>query len=131
MDARKSAIFVFQFAKPVLQTITHLLQITVLEIQFWSVKCTMLLYDTQKYWAFPFLPIKRCKRLQWLHYMKTNHFKILLNVFSTTYTYSNYIIYRLFGCWKRNLSSKISKIRMNLWMVYNCKMKSSGKYTKN
>ena len=30
MDARKSAIFVFQFVKPILQTITQLLQYTVL-----------------------------------------------------------------------------------------------------
>ena len=42
------------------------------------------------------------KRLQWLDYMymKTNHFKMLLNVFSTTYTYSNRIAYRLFYCQK-------------------------------
>ena len=39
MDARKSAIFAFEFLKPILQTITHLIQYTVLEIQFWSVKC--------------------------------------------------------------------------------------------
>ena len=38
------------------------------------------------------------KRLKWLNYMKTNHFKMLLNVFSTTYTYSNCIVYRLFYC---------------------------------
>ena len=44
------------------------------------------------------LLIKRCKRLQRLDYMKTNHFKMLLNVFSTTYTYSNCIVYRLFYC---------------------------------
>ena len=40
MDARKIAIFAFQFVKPILQTITHLIQYTVLEIQFWSVKYT-------------------------------------------------------------------------------------------
>ena len=39
MEARKSAIFGFQFVKPILQTIKHLIQYTVLEIQFWSVKC--------------------------------------------------------------------------------------------
>ena len=39
MDARKSAILAFQFVKPILQTITHLIQYTVLEIQFWSIKC--------------------------------------------------------------------------------------------
>ena len=38
------------------------------------------------------------KLLQWLDYMRTNHFKMLLNVFSTTYTYSNCIVYRLFYC---------------------------------
>ena len=32
------AIFAFQFVKPILQTIPHLMQYTVLEIQFWSVK---------------------------------------------------------------------------------------------
>ena len=40
MDARKSAIIAFQLVKPILQTITKLMQYTVLEIQFWSVKCT-------------------------------------------------------------------------------------------
>ena len=30
--------------------------------------------------------------------MKTNHFKMLLNKFCTTYTYSNCIVYRLFYC---------------------------------
>ena len=38
MDARKSAISVFQFVKPILQTIKHLIQCMVFEIQFWSVK---------------------------------------------------------------------------------------------
>ena len=46
MDARKRAIFVFQFAKPILQTITHLMQEVVLEIHFWSVKC---MTDTVRY----------------------------------------------------------------------------------
>ena len=27
------------------------------------------------------------KRLQWLDYMNTNHYKMYLNIFSTTYTY--------------------------------------------
>ena len=38
MDACKSTTFAFQFVKPFLRTITHLMQHTVLEIQFWSVK---------------------------------------------------------------------------------------------
>ena len=49
--------------------------------------------------AFLFLTIKRCKRLQLLdQHMKTNHSKMILNVFNTTYTYSNCIVYRLFYC---------------------------------
>ena len=40
MDARKRAIFAFQFVKPILKAITQLMQYTVLEMQFWSVKCT-------------------------------------------------------------------------------------------
>ena len=42
MDARKSAIFLFQFVKLILQTIKHLIQYTVLDSQFWSVKCMMV-----------------------------------------------------------------------------------------
>ena len=48
MDARKSAIFAFQFVKAILQTImefyNHGLWHTVLEIQFWSVKYTTAWY---------------------------------------------------------------------------------------
>ena len=44
MDARKSAIFTFQFVKPILQTIPYLIQYTILEDQFWFVKCTPLGY---------------------------------------------------------------------------------------
>ena len=44
MDAHECVIFAFQFAKPILQTITYLIQYTVLENQFWSVKCTTVGY---------------------------------------------------------------------------------------
>ena len=40
MDTRKKAVFAFQLVKAVSQSITHLIQYTVSEIQFWSVKCT-------------------------------------------------------------------------------------------
>ena len=40
----------------------------------------------------------RNKRLHCLDYRKTNHFKMLLNLFSITYTYSNCIVYQLFYC---------------------------------
>ena len=42
MDGCKSAIFALQFVKSILQTIPHLIQYTVLEIQFWSVKCCLM-----------------------------------------------------------------------------------------
>ena len=35
---------------------------------------------------------------EYTSHMKTNHFKMYLNVFSTTHTYSNCIVYRLFYC---------------------------------
>ena len=44
---------------------TDLMQYRVYIFQFWSVN-------------------PRCKRLQWLDYMKRNHYKMLLNVFSST-----------------------------------------------
>ena len=56
--------------------------------------------------------------------MKTNHFKMLLNVFSTAYTYLNLncIVHRLFYFWKMltekrmlteiNESGTIAKIRI-------------------
>ena len=50
---------------------------------------------------------------------------MLLDVFSTSYTYS---IILLLKNNLINICNKISKIGMNVWMVYNCNMKSSGKY---
>ena len=44
MDACRSAIFAFQFVKPILQIIAHLIQYMVLEIQLCSVKCTTVWY---------------------------------------------------------------------------------------
>ena len=63
----------------------------------------------------PYHQIKRCKPLQWLDYMKTNHFKMLLKVFSTRYTYLNCSL-SITLLPKNNLTnicSKISKIGMN------------------
>ena len=60
--------------------------------------CTIRKYFEHFYSFSLGLVIKRCKRLQWLDYMKTRHFKTLLNVFSTTYTYPNCIVYRFFCC---------------------------------
>ena len=60
MDQLKNAIFAFQLVKLILQTTTHPIELTVLRIQFWSVKCmaATVLYDTQKFRAFPFLLIR-------------------------------------------------------------------------
>ena len=80
MDARKSAIFEFQFVKPILQTITHLIQYTVLEIQCWYIKCKTV--------AVPCMILKDILSIS-IPSHKSNHFKMLFSIFSTTYTYSN------------------------------------------
>ena len=72
--------------------------------------------------TFPFLPIKRCKRLQWLTIGLYEN-KPLQNAFKRIYT--TYILYSvlIILLLKNNLTSicsKISKIGMNLWMVYTC-----------
>ena len=43
-------------------------------------------YDKQKFWAFTFLPIKRCKQLQWLEYESKplHENKTLQNAFKRT-----------------------------------------------
>ena len=83
MNKRKSATFTFQFVKPILQTITHLKQYTVLKIRFWSVKCANV--TVRK------IPSHQAMQAVVVVYeTKPNHFKMLLNVFSTTYTYSDY-----------------------------------------
>ena len=42
---------------------------------------------------------------------KKNHFKILLIVFSPTYTYSNCIVYQLLYCWKITEPTFVAKVR--------------------
>ena len=55
---------------------------------------------------------------------------MLLNIFSTTYTFKLYSksIILLQKNNLTNICSKTNKTGMNLWMVYTCNMKSSGKY---
>ena len=86
--------------------VVTMIQWTVLAIQFSSVKCTA---STVPYAKISSISISHQafsssnasgKRLQWLDYMKTNHFKMLLNVCGTTYAHSNCIVYRLFYCSK-------------------------------
>ena len=75
--------------------------------------------------AFLFLAIKR------------NHLKMFLNVFSSTYTNSNCRVeISIILLLKNNLTNICSKVIYewfmngfrNLWLVYTCNMKSSGKY---
>ena len=61
MDARKSVVLVFQFLKPILQTITHLIQYAVLDIQFWSVKYTTV---TVQYVKISSIPIPSHQAIQ-------------------------------------------------------------------
>ena len=109
---------------------THLIQQTVLGIQFWSVKCTPATARYAKISSHCNPPHQAF--LKWLDYMKTKHFKMFLNVFSASYIY----LFKLFSIsivllLKNNLTnicSKISKIGVNfewfdlqyekLWNVY-------------
>ena len=65
MDARKSAIFAFQFVKPVLKTINQMTQYTVLEIQFWPVKCMTVQHAESFSISIP-ISIPSHQWLQWL-----------------------------------------------------------------
>ena len=101
-----------------LQTIAHLIQCTVLQIQFWSVKCTAATVRYAKILSIS-IPSHQAfsssgKLLQWLDYMKTNHFKMLLNVFSTTYTYSNCNSISIILLLRKNLTNICSKLIKNL-----------------
>ena len=75
MDTSKSVIFALEFVKPILHTITHLIQYTVLEIQFWSVKCTAF---TVRYAKVLSICITSHQAMQTIYmgldHMKTNHF---------------------------------------------------------
>ena len=85
-------------AKNILQTITYLIQYVLLEIQFRSVRCMAVTIGYTKNLRYIPSPLKRCKRLQSVDESKS--LQKGLNVFSTTYTYSNYILYWLLCCWQ-------------------------------
>ena len=78
MDATKSAIFVFQLVKPILQTITHLIQYTVLEIQFWSVKYTTV---TVRYVKISSISIPSHQAMQAIAMVRLYENKPLQNAF--------------------------------------------------
>ena len=71
MDARKSAIFAFQFVKPILQTITHLIQYTILEIRFLSIRCTTVIVGYAEISSIS-IPSHRMKQAIAVINMKTN-----------------------------------------------------------
>ena len=87
MDACKSAIFAFQIIKLILQVITHLIQYMLLEIWFWSVKCTTGTVRYVNIWRNS-IPSHQVQQAIAMVNMKTNQLKMLLNVFGTRYTYS-------------------------------------------
>ena len=75
-------------------------------------------YRTQKFRALHFFPSRDAKDCNAIH-LKSNHFKMLLNI-SYIYLFKLYSI-SIILLLKNNLTnicSKISKIEMNLWMVW-------------
>ena len=128
MGTRKSATFAFQFVKPILQTIIHLMQYTVLEIQFRFVKCTTV---TVRYVKMSNISILSHQMMQVIAMFILYQNKRLQNAFKGIYhlfkLYSISIILLLENN-LTNICSKMSKIGMNLWMIYTYNLKSSGKY---
>ena len=76
--------------------ILYLIQYTLSEIHFWSVKCitVTLRKNLEQH------PSHSSDAGDYNELMKTNHFKKLLNAFNTTHTCSNCIVYWLFYCWQ-------------------------------
>ena len=135
MDTRKSAIFAFQFVKPILKTIVLLILYTVLEIWFWSVKCTSV---TVRYAKMPSILISilshQYQAMQANATVRLYENKLLQNAFKCIWHYI--YLFKLYSTSiillpKNNLTniwSKIGKTGINLWRVYTWNMKSSGKY---
>ena len=69
----------------------------VLEIWYWSVKYTAVTVRFQAKISSISIPSHQAMQaiamIRLYDCMKTNHFKMLLNVFSTKYTYSKFIVY--------------------------------------
>ena len=117
MDAHKSVIFVFQLVKPILQTITHLIQYTVLEIQFWSVKCVTATVQYSEISSISIPSHQAFSSSNTSNKPVQNTFKRIEHYIYLSKLYG--IVYRLFYCLKiTNICSKIRTIGMNLWMVY-------------
>ena len=92
LDARKSAILVCKTNFTDHHTLDTIYSFTdsVLVCKMHDCCCTIG-KNLAHFHSFPSSDASDCNG--WLDYMKTNHFKILLNIFSTTYTYSNCVVY--------------------------------------
>ena len=136
MDARKSAkrLAFASFLHPlwefenILQTIAQLIQYTVLKIQFWSVKYTTVIIGYAKISSNTlFLSIQATQAIVMVRLDENKSLKRIWHCIYLFKLYSTSIIIFL----KNNITiilGEISKIEMNLRMVYICNMKSSGKY---
>ena len=116
----------------ILQTITYLVQYTVLVIQFWSVKYTTVTVEYAKISSnISFHPIQATQAITMVRIDENKPLqKPLKRIWHCIYLFKFYNILIIIFL-KNNLTNicgKISKIRMNLWMVCICNMKSSGKY---
>ena len=80
MDAHKGMIFAFPSVKPILQTVAHLIQYTVLEIQFWSVKCMI---TTVPYAKISNIPIPSHQAMQAITMFRLYENKPLQNAFKS------------------------------------------------
>ena len=94
--------------KAILQTIEQLIQYTLLEIQFWSLKYTAVIRIHKNLSNLPFLS-------KW-YKPYTSNCKYLLKLY-----YKSIII--LLANVLANICSEISKIWLILWMVYTCNVK--------
>ena len=92
MEAHKSAIFTFQFTDHDTPDTINVFRDSALVCKMHDCYCKRR-KKLEHFQSFLSAARLSDKRLQWLDYMKTNHFKMLLDVFSTTYTYSNCIVY--------------------------------------
>ena len=120
-----------------LQTIAHLIQNTVLVIQFWSVKYSTVTvgYEKNSRHVIPYHSNEAndYNGIVWKWNLHENNplqnsFKHIQHCIQLFEFYSISIILFL----KNNLTNiccKISKIGMNIWMVYICNMNNSGKYS--
>ena len=138
MNPHKSAIFAFQFVKPILQTTTHCTPQTIMEYTIHGFRNSVLVCEMndciirKNFEHFNFFPSSDAT--DWITMNRLDENKPLqndfINVFSTAFTYSNFMISIILFLKNNstNICCKINNIGMNLWMVYICNMNSSGKY---